>query len=192
MKRSLRVRASLNFLSAAATVALSACSRNPGAPAFTPAEQAMPARGGAYEASAAMAYEVLHRFGGSPDGYTPSAGLTNVNGVLYGTASSGGGPANGGVVFRTNPNGRGRILYAFKAGGDGADPDAGVIEVNGTLYGTTALGGTYQKGTVYSLTLNGSEKVLHSFAGGTDGEQPHAALIEANGTLYGTTEYGGG
>ena len=63
--------------------------------------------------------------------------------------------------------------------------------VNGTLYGTTAYGGSSGLGTVYSIDLDGTEKVLYSFAGGSDGDHPSADLIEVNGTLYGTTVYGG-
>lgn len=32
------------------------------------------------------------------------------------------------------------------------NPNAGLIDVNGTLYGTTTYGGTYNNGTVFALT----------------------------------------
>ena len=35
---------------------------------------------------------------------------------------------------------------------DGAVPRAGLLNVNGTLYGTTAAGGSSKAGTVFSLT----------------------------------------
>jgi uncharacterized repeat protein (TIGR03803 family) len=67
-----------------------------------------------------------------------------------------------------------------------------MIDVNGTLYGTTYGGGMYGKGTVFRITARGKEKVLHSFgAGSADGQQPEAALVEAKGSLYGTTLFGG-
>ena len=97
---------------------------------------------------------VLHTFGGANDGQTPLAGLLYVNGALYGTTSVGG-QYGYGTVFKITPSGKERVLYSFKGPyvSDGANPQAGVIEVNGTLYGTTRLGGKYGYGTVYSLTL---------------------------------------
>jgi hypothetical protein len=44
---------------------------------------------------------VLHSFAGNPDGATPYAGLTNVNGVLYGTTYAGG--TGSGTVFSITP-----------------------------------------------------------------------------------------
>ncbi len=83
------------------------------------------------------------------------------------------------------------ILHEFGSAGDGTNPSAGLIDVEGTLYGTTAKGGTNGYGTVFSLTTSGAETVLHSFGGSGDGAQPVAALLDVNGTLYGTTSAGG-
>jgi uncharacterized repeat protein (TIGR03803 family) len=83
-----------------------------------------------------------------------------------------------------------RVLHSF-TGADGADPQASLLDVAGTLYGTTYDGGAYGGGTVFSITTTGKERVLHSFGHGRDGAYPLASLIEANGTLYGTTFYGG-
>ncbi|MFY9883899.1 MAG: choice-of-anchor tandem repeat GloVer-containing protein, partial [Candidatus Cybelea sp.] len=76
-------------------------------------------------------------------------------------------------------------------GDDGSYPVSGLIDVNGTLYGTTNDGGSGSFGTVYSVGTTGSEKVLHSFSGSGDGAGPAAGLIDVKGTLYGTTEGGG-
>jgi hypothetical protein len=35
------------------------------------------------------------------------------------------------------------VLHSFGGGSDGQDPYANLIDVNGTLYGTTAMGGAY-------------------------------------------------
>ncbi len=81
------------------------------------------------------------------------------------------------------------VIYSFK-GAHGAVPAAGVIDVGGTLYGTTALGGAYNSGTIFSLTRAGVEQVLHSFqpfGGQFDGNAPGSALIAMHGVLYGTT-----
>jgi uncharacterized repeat protein (TIGR03803 family) len=84
-----------------------------------------------------------------------------------------------------------RVLHNFCSSGDGTNPAAPLIEVNGTFYGTTAKGGAYGYGTVFSITTSDQETVLHSFGGAGDGAQPEAALLDVNGTLYGTTSQGG-
>ena len=63
-----------------------------------------------------------------------------------------------------------------------------MIDVKGTLYGTTWAGGTYGAGTLYSITTRGVEKVIYSFGGGSGGGvQPAAGVIAVKGTFYGTT-----
>jgi uncharacterized repeat protein (TIGR03803 family) len=84
-----------------------------------------------------------------------------------------------------------KTLYSFKGDPDGADPTAGLLKRNGTLYGTTTFGGSGNFGAVIKITTSGTESVLHSFAGGSDGAYPEAGLINVNGTLYGTTADGG-
>ena len=140
---------------------------------------------------------VLHSFGtSSGDGQYPEAGLLNVKGTLYGTTSEGG-AYNEGTVFamKTPASGTETILHSFGAPGDGEEPYAGLINVNGTLYGTTLNGGNggcfHGCGTVFAITTSGKESVLHSFSGAPDGFSPYAGLINFKGTLYGTTAYGG-
>jgi uncharacterized repeat protein (TIGR03803 family) len=142
---------------------------------------------------------VLHGFTGSPDGEGPVAPLHNVNGILYGTTGSGGShvgvncSSGCGTVFSITPGGKEKVVYSFGAhGNDGVGPGAGLIDVKGTLYGTTGGGGTYNNGTVFSITPGGKETVLYSLRGGTDGSFPTAGLIDVKGTLYGTTYNGGG
>jgi uncharacterized repeat protein (TIGR03803 family) len=86
------------------------------------------------------------------------------------------------------------VLYSFDFR-DGAKPLEGVINVKGTLYGTTSAGGEYDCypltcGTAFSITTVGKEKVLHSFGKGADGVVPVSGLIDVGGTFYGTTERG--
>jgi len=142
--------------------------------------------------------KLLHSFAGGSDGAFPLAGLVNVGGSLYGTTKVGGGNGccgGSGTVFKVTTSGTESVVYSFKGMPDGAFPAAGLIDVGGTLYGTTATGGTYCSnygcGTVFSITTGGSENVLHSFGNGTDGKTPTAGLISVGGTLYGTTEGGG-
>jgi uncharacterized repeat protein (TIGR03803 family) len=143
---------------------------------------------------------VLYGFAGPPDGSSPEARLLNVNGTFYGTTDEGGSvgtycPRGCGTVFSITPGGKEKVLYSFRNGTDGAFPNAGLIDVNGTLYGTTSEGGgggAYGDGTVFSITLGGKETVLHSFAGSpADGADPEAGLTNVSGTLYGTTWSGG-
>ena len=87
-----------------------------------------------------------------------------------------------------------RVLHDF-SGRDGAYPLASLIEVNGTLYGTTTGGGTHgldpKNGAVFSISTSGKERVLHDFGPmARDGNYPGAALLDVNGIFYGTTELG--
>lgn len=144
------------------------------------------------------AEKVLYSFSGYPnDGAWPHAGLTDVKGTLYGTTDVGGpgecyysGYACG-TVFSITTAGTETVLHGFTASPDGAFPFAGLIDVKGRLYGTTASGGKHGFGTVFSITTGGVEKILHSFGAGSDGRTPYAGLIELQGKLYGTTSDGG-
>lgn len=139
---------------------------------------------------------VLYSFGGGSDGKDPQATLMASRGKLYGTTTAGG-PSGAGTVFSVDmKSGKERVLHAFGGGSDGQDPQAGLIAVNGTLYGTTAGGGAYGSdyagGTVFSMSADGTnERIVHSFGNGQDGRDPQAGLIAENGTLYGTTAQGG-
>ena len=87
-------------------------------------------------------------------------------------------------------------MHAFGETGDGALPTSGLVANSvGTLFGTTAAGGTNGLGTVYALEQNPGgqwiERAIYSFAG-ADGSNPHTELIFGNGqVLYGTTSHGG-
>lgn len=137
--------------------------------------------------------KVLHSFGSGTDGFFPFAGLTNVDGTLYGTTGNGGAydASTGGTVFSITTQGTEKVLHNFGSGTDGSGPTADLIDVGGKLYGTTNAGGAYNAGTVFSITTGGTEKVLYSFTGGADGDIPQAGLIDAGGKLYGTTLNGG-
>jgi uncharacterized repeat protein (TIGR03803 family) len=131
---------------------------------------------------------VVYKFQGPPDGGYPSpfTGLIDVNRTLYGTA--GGGASNLGTVFAVSTSGNERVVYSFQGPPDGQYPASSLIDVNGTLYGTTQGGGASNNGTVFAVNLSGNERVLYSFQGPPDGAGP-GTLINVNGTLYGT---GGG
>jgi uncharacterized repeat protein (TIGR03803 family) len=161
------------------------------------------ASGGAYRAGTVFslspsgsAFHILHNFGHGTDGSYPLAGLTALNGDLYGTTSNGGAyrvGSVGGTAFTLATNGTNyRVLHSFGSGADGNYPIASLLAMSGTLYGTTYFGGNDNDGgTIFSVTPAGTETLLHSFGASKDGMYPAAALTGANGTLYGTTSAGG-
>jgi uncharacterized repeat protein (TIGR03803 family) len=144
---------------------------------------------------------VVYAFTGGSDGAAPSGDLIDVDGVLYGTTSGGGGSGcdafGCGTVFKLTTSGKETVVYRFQAGADGFYPLAGLIDVDGTLYGTTSYGGGGPCdggggcGTVFKITPSGSESVLYSFQGGSDGAGPGGDLIYVRGALYGATTEGG-
>ncbi|HWY32473.1 MAG TPA: choice-of-anchor tandem repeat GloVer-containing protein, partial [Candidatus Acidoferrum sp.] len=96
--------------------------------------------------------------GTNADGSLPCSGLVLSGNTLYGTASAGG-AGGAGVVFSINTNGGSLdTLYSFTSldslaatNTDGAFPASGLVESNGTLYGTTLAGGTGGRGVVFSV-----------------------------------------
>ncbi len=143
------------------------------------------------------AEKILYNFGASAsDGSYPYASLINVNGILYGTTSGGGSLSDGTVFSLDLTSGAEHILHTFTGtnlNNDGAAPRAGLLDVNGVLYGVSYYGGIDNLGTVFSINANGSDYVsLYSFTGSAgDGAQPVPALININGKLFGTTQFGG-
>jgi uncharacterized repeat protein (TIGR03803 family) len=146
------------------------------------------------------AEKVLHSFGNGADGANPGASLIDLKGILYGTTIWGGGTychktqGCGTVFLLDQSTGAETVLHPFLGGTDGNYPYASLIDVSGTLYGTTTRGGKGAhpgKGTAFSIDPTGAENVLHVFGKGSDGAEPAASLLAVNGTLYGTTELGG-
>jgi len=85
--------------------------------------------------------KVLHSFTGGVDGSEPYAGLVfDTAGKLYG-ATTAGGSANLGVIFKMTPNTDGtrayQGLHAFQGTPGGFPYDAPALDNAGSLYGTT-------------------------------------------------------
>ena len=59
-------------------------------------------RGTLFELHASGAEQVIHSFGGKPDGSDPQAGLVVDGNALFGTTTSGGTPSEG-TVFKLVP-----------------------------------------------------------------------------------------
>jgi uncharacterized repeat protein (TIGR03803 family) len=142
-------------------------------------------------------FQTLHIFKETRYGIVPVGVVLALSGALYGTTNFGGdtskdctpGPGCG-TIFEINKSGKQTVFYRFTGATTGTRPYAGLIELNGTLYGTTQTGGKKNVGTVFAITTAGLESVICSF-NGKDGNDPRANLTSVNGALYGTTYHGG-
>lgn len=136
------------------------------------------------------AEKVDHSFGSGSDGQIPYAGMTQIQGILYGTTINGGSAGNG-TLFSLNPaTGKERVLYSFD-GNNGVNPVSDLIEWKGLLYGTTAGGGDGAIVFVFD-PQTGKEKVV---ADGIDlGRDPfeNTRLRHVGGALYDTTPQAAG
>ena len=96
---------------------------------------------------------MLHSFGSTNDGSYPYATLLKLGDKLYGTTLDGGKSGNG-TVFVVSISGTEKVLHSFagQAEGDGSGPFCNLINVGGTLYGTTAAGGTLGHGVVFKIS----------------------------------------
>jgi uncharacterized repeat protein (TIGR03803 family) len=85
------------------------------------------------------------------------------------------------------------VLHAFRGGQDGAIPYAGLLVVNGNLYGSTLSGGSAcDCGTVFVVNpSSGQEKVVHRFSEDENGYSPFTNLVALDGKIYGSTSNGG-
>jgi len=183
--------------------------------------------------AAALVLSVLAPFGGASaytlntlhsfctvqncgDGKYAAAGLLrDSSGNLYGTTADGGKYGDG-LIFELVPNAKKtkyteHILKNFCASAnctDGQWPFGDlIVDADGALYGTTALGGKHNGGIVFKLThQSGIVKfaIIHSFCADkncTDGWYPVAGLAYAgqqsgapwdeSSPLFGTTQDGG-
>jgi len=166
--------------------------------------------------------KVLYSFQGGKDGYLPVGNLTlDKAGSLYGATEFGGGFGSCdspyyqycGTIFKLSPpktkggKWKEKVLYSFKSGTDGANPNGGLVfDSRNAIYGTTSIGGGTNCqsdlgagcGIVFELKPPAEkegrwhEQVLYRFVAGTDGAGPNGGLIlDTKGAVYGTT-FGGG
>jgi uncharacterized repeat protein (TIGR03803 family) len=120
-----------------------------------------------FRVSTSGAEKVIYRFAGGSDGAAPAAAPIELNGVLYGTTAAGGGGSSCflnedgtcGTIFSVTTGDVETVLYRFVGGTDGFYPAAQLTNVNGTLYGTTVLGGDDDRccrvdghGTIFTLS----------------------------------------
>src|SRR6185312_12032962 len=118
-------------------------------------------------------YKTLYSFcaqADCADGGVPRGRLiADVNGNLYGTASSGG-PTGHGTIFRLTPSGQFDVLYGFCPANDscpdGATPNIGLTYRHASsgalydgvspLYGASVQGGSFNGGTAFQLAQSES------------------------------------
>ncbi|MGC1380091.1 MAG: choice-of-anchor tandem repeat GloVer-containing protein [Candidatus Baltobacteraceae bacterium] len=147
--------------------------------------------------------KVVYAFAGG-GGAFPDAAPIEIGGEFYGTTALGGDggchAVHGcGVVYEVSASGQERIVHVFKSGSDGEAPNAALLNINGSLFGTTMYGGgngcksahTSGCGTVFEVTPSGKELVRYRFSGGNDGALPDSSLTPFKGELYGEAGAGG-
>ena len=149
--------------------------------------------GTVYSMSTASMKTVLHRFGSGSyanDGVDPVRELIEVKSLLYG-ATYIGGKCGSGSIYSITTTGTESIVPALRSGRE-FNRVAGLVNLNGTLYGTTQYGRSTSDGTLQRYHRRDVIKTLHNFTNSpNDGAEPAAPLLDVKGTLYGTTVYGG-
>jgi uncharacterized repeat protein (TIGR03803 family) len=148
---------------------------------------------------------ILYTFPGGARGNSPRWRLMrDAKGIVHGVTQFGGDPtcplgsSGCGVAFRLDATGKESVLHTFgKRPQDGQAPSGGLLDVAGSLYGTTFYGGIknttcgFGCGVVYRIGDTGKYTVLYRFTGGADGWIPTGGLTEDAGNLYGTSVLGG-
>src|SRR5204863_1604845 len=119
----------------------------------------------------------------------PQAGLIEAaDGGFLGTTFEGG-SANRGTVFKMDSSGAVSFLHSFTSG-EGANPQAKLIQANGSIYGTTNGngGGSTGLGTIFKIDPAGTSTTIHTFDG-SGGAYPYDAGLTqgSDGSFYGTT-----
>jgi uncharacterized repeat protein (TIGR03803 family) len=113
------------------------------------------------------------------------------------------GAASKGSPFGSKAPAPEKVLYRFKGGTDGAEPEPKLIAVGNTLYGTTLAGGDPSCGTssapggcgtLFQIDASGGGyAVLYRFGkSAQSGNFPATGVIDVDSTLVGTAFSGGG
>ncbi len=146
------------------------------------------------------AVSILHEF--APF-ITPQSQLYQDSaGNFYGTATFLKTPqsnSNPGVVYKVTPEGSYSVVHQFTDGGNAPNDPQGlngptaapgdVIPVaDGSLYGTTKLGGQFAHGVFYRIDPNGVHTVLHDYTA-TEG-YPGSLTLGGDGNFYQLTDGG--
>ncbi len=145
-------------------------------------------------------FSILHAFEASgADGVNPETGVVEASdGLLYGM-TRGGGPSDGGTIYRVDKFGIPTSYQVLRQFGSnptgGTKPKGRLIEAaDGYLYGTASAGGSSGNGTVFRMLKDGSgySVLKHFTTETTEGWQPNGRLTEGpDGLLYGVATSGG-
>jgi uncharacterized repeat protein (TIGR03803 family) len=148
-----------------------------------------------FELDNTNAFHVLYSFCSLPrceDGQNATGSIVRDSaGNIYGATSSGGSAAQG-TVYKVTPAGVETVLHNFTSLSDGSEPFGGVIQDNnGNLYGGAAFGGSIF-GTLFKIPESGGpETTLYTFCSlpnCSDGAGPMGRVQrDSAGNLYGTT-----
>ena len=145
-------------------------------------------------------FSILHAFESSgTDGVAPDTGVVEgSDGLIYGV-TRGGGPSDGGTIYRVDKLGLPtsyQILRQFGTNSTGGTTPRGRLTeaADGYLYGTASAGGSTGNGTIFRLLKDGSGYSIlkHFTTEPSEGWQPNGRLSEgADGLLYGLVSSGG-
>ncbi len=164
-------------------------------------------------AQSAAPFTTLHAFDATDadqqynvEGFAPGELVQAKDGNFYGTNRNGGLNANG-TVFQLTPGGTFTVLHTFQAlsyngstigqNADGGYPaEALTPGSDGSLYGTTSVGGLNGYGTFFRLTPDGTLTTLYNFdrtVGSIyySGANPERLVQGSDGNFYGANVYGG-
>lgn len=113
--------------------------------------------GTVFKVSSDGTFTTLHLFNGGNAGDQPNASLIQAtDGNFYGTTSDG----DFGAIFKMSAAGTLTVLHSFNYDTDGSSPSTLIIGNDGSLYGTTYIGGFVQQfypvgsGTVFKYAAN--------------------------------------
>ncbi len=138
---------------------------------------------------------------GIGDGSTPVGHLIlGTSGTITGAAETISSSNPCGEVFRLEADGTVKVLHHFGGAGgvSGCGPETGLVDMGGTIYGTTADGGdltcangNVNCGVLFQISKTGVYSVVHTFTG-LDGGQIEDELTKGNdGSVYGVSKVGG-
>jgi uncharacterized repeat protein (TIGR03803 family) len=134
------------------------------------------------------------------DGALPSAMILATDGNFYGTtAGLVNYPYNRGTIFVLGPKVPFTTLHTFCPSQPdcfgGFSPESLIQGSDGSLYGTTSLGGAHGDGTIFKISTAGDFSVLYNFcslANCADGFGTSRPLVEGtDGNFYGINTYWG-
>src|SRR5262249_18632985 len=132
---------------------------------------------------------ILHRFS-SLEGQGPRGTILASDGRFYGLGAWGG-LTNRGSVFGMSPAGSITALNPFILDDAPLNPVGRLVPASdGSLYGTSCLGGLFNRGAIFRVTPAGMVTTLHSFLL-FDGVCPLALVRATDGQYYGAAAAGG-